>query len=98
MTHDSFAVSEDVKAAFEQANGVTVNILMSGDAGAMVNQAILAKDAPLADVLYGVDNTFLSRALEAGIFEPYVSPALAGVPAEFQLDAERRVTPIDYLS
>jgi thiamine transport system substrate-binding protein len=96
MTHDSFAVSDDVKQEFETQNGVTLKILKSGDAGVMVNQAILAKDAPLADVLYGVDNTFLSRALDAGIFEPYVSPALASVPAAFQLDPQHRATPIDF--
>jgi len=96
MTHDSFAISDDVKQEFEQQNGVTVKILKSGDAGVMVNQAILAKNAPLADVLYGVDNTFLSRALDAGIFEPYESQALSNVPAAFQLDPQHRATPIDF--
>jgi thiamine transport system substrate-binding protein len=96
MTHDAFAVSDDVLAAFEQQNNVTVNILKSGDAGTMVNKAILAKDAPLADVMYGVDNTFLSRALDAGIFEPYQSPALANIPAEFQVDPHYRVSPVDF--
>ena len=96
MTHDAFAVSDEVKQEFEHENGVTVNVLMAGDAGAMVNKAILARDAPLADVLYGVDNTFLSRALDAGIFEPYQSPALATVPAEFQLDPQHRATPVDF--
>lgn len=70
MTHDSFAVSDDVLADFTRETGVTVRVLTSGDAGAMLNQAILTKDNPLADVLYGVDNTFLSRALDAGLFEP----------------------------
>ena len=96
MTHDAFAVSDDVKAAFEQQNNVTVNILKSGDAGTMVNKAILAKDAPLADVMYGVDNTFLSRALDAGIFEPYQSPALAAIPDEFKVDSQYRVLPVDF--
>ena len=32
----------------------------------MVNQAILTKDNPVADVLFGIDNTFLSRALGRG--------------------------------
>ena len=73
-------MSDEVKAAFEQQNNGTLNILRSGDAGEMVNKAILAKDAPLADVMYGVDNTFLSRALDAGIFEPYQSPALVSNP------------------
>ncbi len=96
MTHDAFAMSDDVKAAFEQQNNVTLNILMSGDAGTMVNKAILAKDAPLADVMYGVDNTFLSRALDAGIFEPYQSPALAAIPDEFKVDPQNRVSPVDF--
>jgi thiamine transport system substrate-binding protein len=96
MTHDSFAVSEEVVQAFEQANNVRVTFLASGDAGAALNKAILSKDAPLADVFYGVDNTFLSRALEADIFEPYRSPALANIPARFELDPENRLLPVDY--
>jgi thiamine transport system substrate-binding protein len=96
MTHDSFAVSQDVIQAFEQANNVKVTFLASGDAGAALNKAILTKDAPLADVFYGVDNTFLSRALAADIFETYQSPALATIPAAFQLDPSNRLTPVDY--
>ncbi len=96
MTHDSFAASEEVIQAFEEANNVTVTFLASGDAGAALNKAILSKDAPLADVFYGVDNTFLSRALEAGIFEPYQSPALETIPARFQLDPQNRLLPVDY--
>jgi thiamine transport system substrate-binding protein len=96
MTHDSFAVSDDVLADFTRQTGVTVRVLTSGDAGAMLNQAILTKDNPLADVLYGVDNTFLSRALEAGLFEPYAPAALDRVSDRFELDPEHRVTPIDY--
>lgn len=96
MTHDSFAVSEDVIAEFEAANNVKVEFVRSGDTGAALNKAILSKDAPLADVFYGVDNTFLTRALEAEIFESYASPVLAGVPAEFQLDPNSGALPIDY--
>jgi thiamine transport system substrate-binding protein len=96
MTHDSFAVDDDVRAEFEQQHSVTLRVLTSGDAGAMVNKAILARGAPLADVLYGVDNTFLSRALDANIFDPYVSPGLTSVPAALQVDPQNRVTPIDY--
>ncbi len=96
MTHDSFAASEAVIAAFEAANNVKISFVKSGDAGAALNKAILSKDAPLADVFYGVDNTFLSRALEAEIFEPYNAPALASIPAEFKLDADNRALPVDY--
>ena len=96
MTHDSFAISEDVVAQFETENNVKVEFVRSGDTGAALNKAILSKDNPLADVFYGVDNTFLTRALEAQIFESYASPALAQVPAEFQLDPNNGALPIDY--
>jgi thiamine transport system substrate-binding protein len=96
MTHDSFATSESVLKQFESDNNVKVTVLKSGDAGSMLNKAILSKDAPLADVLFGVDNTFMSRALKAGIFEPYASPALASIPNRFKLDSENRLLPVDY--
>jgi thiamine transport system substrate-binding protein len=96
MTHDSFEVSEAVIKAFEEANNAEVVFLKSGDAGAVLNRAILTRDAPLADLLFGVDNTFLSRALKADIFEAYESPALAGIDDSFKLDATHRATPVDY--
>jgi thiamine transport system substrate-binding protein len=96
MTHDSFAVSEAVVKAFEEANNAKLVFLQSGDAGAMLNKAVLTKDAPLADVLFGVDNTFLSRALEEDIFEPYQSSALNEIPDEFKLDDSHHALPVDY--
>lgn len=94
-THDSFAVSEEVVTAFESATGATVQFLPLGDAGAAVNKMILSKDAPLADVFFGTDNTFLSRALGADLFVPYDSPLLAQIPDELKLDAENRLLPVD---
>jgi thiamine transport system substrate-binding protein len=96
MAHDSFSVSEDVLAAFEQQNGVNLQVLRAGDTGTALNQAILSKDAPVADVFFGVDNTFLSRALEADIFLPYESPTLANIPADLRLDTSNRLLPVDY--
>ena len=96
MTHDSFSVSEDVVKSFEETNNAKIVFLQSGDAGAVLNRAILTKDAPLADLLFGVDNTFLSRALEGDIFEAYESPALSEIQDEFKLDASNRALPVDY--
>lgn len=96
LTHDSFAASEEVIRAFEQENNVTLTFLPSGDTGSALNQAILTKNAPLADVFYGVDNTFLSRALGEDIFEPYNSPLLANIDDAFKLDPQNRALPVDY--
>ena len=96
MTHDSFAASEAVIKAFEDANNAKVVLLPSGDAGAMLNKAILTKDAPLADVLFGVDNTFLSRALDANIYDAYESPELKNISSAFKIDPSNRALPVDY--
>lgn len=94
--HDSFAVSEEVLAAFEAETGIAVQYLALGDAGEALNKIILSKDAPLADVFFGVDNTFLSRALDADIFAPYDAPALEAIPDELELDPEHRLLPADF--
>ena len=96
MSHDSFNLSESVLDAFQSANNVTVQFVKAGDTGAALNKAILSKDVPLADVFYGVDNTFLSRALEEGIFASYDSPLLAAIPDQFELDPQHYALPVDY--
>jgi thiamine transport system substrate-binding protein len=97
VTHDSFAASEDVIQEFEKANNAKVRILKSGDAGTMLNKEILAGASnPLGDALFGVDNTFLSRALKANIFESYMATGIRQIPDQFKLDPKFRVTPIDY--
>jgi thiamine transport system substrate-binding protein len=85
-----------VVAAFEEANNAQVEFLKVGDAGSATNQAVLAAGNPLADVFYGVDNTFLSRALDGEVFEVYESPLLEVIPDEFELDAEHRALPVDW--
>ena len=95
LTHDSFAISEEVLSAFTDAHGVSIEVRRAGDAGSMVNQAILTKENPLGDVLYGIDNTFLSRALREELFVPYASPAAADI-ADVLVDPSGRVTPIDF--
>lgn len=96
LTHDSFLVSEEVLAGFTAATGLQVAVLPAGDAGSMVNQAVLTAGNPVADVLFGIDNTFLSRALEADLFLPYESPALSGLTPGLEPDPDHRVTPIDF--
>ena len=96
VTHDSFAISEGTLEAFTAETDVTVVVQSAGDTGQMVSSAILTAGDPLGDVMFGVDNTFLQRALDAGLFEAYESPALSGVPEELWLDPQHRVTPVDF--
>lgn len=94
-SHDSFNISEEVLAEFEQTHNAKIEFLELGDAGEAINRIILSKDAPLADIFFGVDNTFLSRALAADVFEPYTSPQLANIPENLVLDSEHRLLPVD---
>ncbi len=95
VSHDSFP--KPLLDAFEKESGYKVTLLKGGDAGKAVNQAILSKDNPQGDVFFGIDNTLLSRGLNAGLFSPYEAKGLDSVPAALQLDKGRhRVTPLDY--
>ena len=96
MTHDSFDVSEEVVAAFQDQCDCEVQFLQAGDTGLMLNQALLSKDNPMADVIYGIDNTFLSRALAGDILEAYQSPRLEAIPDSLELDKSYRLLPVDY--
>ncbi len=96
MTHDSFEISADLIERFESEHDIQVQFIKSGDTGSALNRAILTKSNPVADILYGVDNTFLSRALSEQIFESFSNADLDGIGAEFLLDASRSAIPIDY--
>jgi thiamine transport system substrate-binding protein len=94
-TYDSFAVSKSVLAAFTRQTGFKVRVLATGDAGQLVSSAILTRHHPVADALFGIDNTYLALGLVAGVFAPFTAKGLSTVPTRFQLDPTHRVTPID---
>jgi len=90
-------VSKQVLADFTARTGITVKVVTDGDAGLVVNKAVLTAGNPEGDVLFGVDNTLLSRAVDAGTFAPYRSAALPTVRPELTALVEgNAVTPIDY--
>ncbi|GAB2460487.1 thiamine ABC transporter substrate-binding protein [Streptomyces incanus] len=96
VSHNSWAASKDVVAAFEKESGYKLKVLEDGDAGQAVNKAILTKDNPQGDVFFGVDNTLLSRALDNGLFQPYEANGSDLVLPEYRADEDKhRVTPVD---
>ncbi|MEW1867696.1 thiamine ABC transporter substrate-binding protein [Streptomyces caelestis] len=96
VSHNSWAVSKDVVAAFEKQSGYRLKVLEDGDAGQAVNKAILTKGNPQGDVLFGVDNTLLSRALDNGLFQPYEAKGADKILPGYRVDEDRhRVTPVD---
>ncbi|GDX20715.1 thiamine ABC transporter substrate-binding protein [Actinomycetes bacterium] len=96
LAHDSFTPSEGIFDAFTAETGITVNIVRSGDAGELVSKAALTSGNPEGDVLWGVDNTLLSRALDADMFESYQTPNLAFMNESLMRNIPgHEVTPVD---
>ena len=96
VTHDSFAVSDTTFDIFTSITGIKVQQVSVGDTGQLISSALLTSSEPLGDVLFGIDNTFLSRGIEGGIFEAYISPNLQNLPTDFSHETSELVTPIDY--
>ncbi len=95
LTHDSFALSEDLVTQFEQDTGLTLEQRAPGDAGSLVNQLVLTKDDPIGDVVFGIDNTFASRAIDEGVLAPYTPADLPADAAQYAVDDSGSLTPID---
>lgn len=96
VTHDSFVVTAADKRAFERETGLKLRILKGGDAGEVVTRALLTAGNPEGDVLFGVDNNLLSRALDGNLFESYTPAALSSVDPAYDLDPQHRAVPVDH--
>jgi thiamine transport system substrate-binding protein len=57
-THDSFYMTDEQLASFTAQTGFELEIIKLGDTGSLTNQLVLSKNAPIADAVYGIDNTF----------------------------------------
>ena len=105
VTYDSFPESDtslnDALASFTEQTGIGVEILVAGDAGTMLSKASLTAGNPEGDVMWGIDNTLLSRAVADEIFEPYVAGGIADgsvtIDGDFTtLVPNGEATPVDY--
>ena len=98
-THDSWAMSKQVLREFTAKTGYRVKTEPNGDAGQLTNKLVLTKGSPIADMTYGIDNTFASRAVDQGILADYTSRGTAASARKYALpDAQeaRQLTPVDY--
>ncbi len=96
LTHESFTPTETIFDDFTLQTGIKVELVRSSDAGTLVTKAVLASGNPEGDVLWGVDNTLLSRALDAEVFVPYVTVHRDDLDAvAVALAPDGAVTPVD---
>ncbi|MFS3127281.1 thiamine ABC transporter substrate binding subunit [Nocardioides sp. Bht2] len=98
-THESFALPEELIASFKEKTGITLKVRPSGDAGELSTKLVLSKSKPFADVAFGIDNTFATRAVSEGVFAAYEPKLPAGAESlELDGDAADVLTPIDHAS
>jgi thiamine transport system substrate-binding protein len=96
LAHDSFTPTEGIFDELTAETGIQISVVRSSDAGTLVTKAVLASGNPEGDVLWGIDNTLLSRALDADVFVPYISIHQADLDASaVALAPNGAVTPVD---
>jgi thiamine transport system substrate-binding protein len=96
LAYDSFVVSEGIFDDFTAQTGFEVEVVTGGDAGELLAKASVTAGNPEADVLWGIDNTLLTRAIDADIFASYKSEQLDAVDQELvKLVPDAKVTPVD---
>lgn len=73
VTYDSFPTADTplntALAEFTDRTGIDVSIVVAGEAGTMVTKAVLTSGRPEGDVMWGVDNTLLSAAVDGRVFD-----------------------------
>src|SRR3954454_5655166 len=96
VAYDSFTIEPSAFDVFTKDTGIGVKVVTAGDAGAMLSKAALTAGNPEGDVMWGVDNTLLARALDSKVFEPYTSSELAKLSAPATaLVPGHEATPVD---
>lgn len=97
LTHNSFNISKELAAEFEKRSGHTLEFVTGGDGMALVTQSVLNRDRPRFDLVYGLDNSFLSRVLERfDIFEATQPKGTENLRPELRLDPKGRLWPVDF--
>ena len=97
-THDSWYVPDGLVRRFERQTGYSLKVVTNGDAGQLTNKLVLTKGAPIADAVFGIDTTFASRAVDAGVLAPYTPEQLPPSAADHALQGAGAdvLTPVDW--
>src|SRR3954464_10223731 len=95
VTHDSFVLPKKLIATFERESGYHLVVHASGDGGTLTNKLVLTQGDPTGDVAFGVDNTFASRALDAGVFAKSDVPLPPGATQYVIPGDDGRLAPVD---
>ena len=71
ITYDIIALSDEVLDEFTNQTGYEIKMIRADDSGGILENLLLTKEAPQADLALGLDNTYLQTALENCLLAPH---------------------------
>lgn len=86
-------ITEEFK---KQNNNAEIEIVSFPDTGTMLNQLILEKDNPQADVVMGLDNINYYKVADNNLFQPYKPQRSAEFKDDLLFDQQYTMIPFDY--
>lgn len=96
LTHSSFQLPQKLVDKFQDQTGMKLKVVRSGDAGQLSAVVSLTPGSPKGDAVFGIDNTFAARPIEANALEPYAPPAAKDGAAEYAVQgSEKLLTAVD---
>ncbi len=99
-TYDSF-MSEwgpgpQIEKDFEADTGIRARFVSFGDAGTLLSRLIFDKEKADGDIILGIDQNMMQKAIDTNLLEAYVSPNAKNLLPETVVDPALRVIPYDY--
>jgi thiamine transport system substrate-binding protein len=99
-TYDSFIAEwgpgPEIEKNFEEETGIPLRFVEFGDAGTLLSRLLFEKENADVDIILGIDQNMMDKAIETGLLESYVSANADKLIPEIIVDNEFRVTPFDY--
>lgn len=97
VTYESFALPEKAAAEFTRQTGTKIRVIKSGDAAEMLTKALLTSGSPEGDVIFGIDNTLATRAIDSDLLSPVDVSVGKEVDDRFGLGKDNKtLVPIDH--
>ncbi|MCD6450206.1 MAG: thiamine ABC transporter substrate-binding protein [Thermotogaceae bacterium] len=97
-TYDSMVsgLAKKIEPLFEEKYGIDVKFVSFGDAGNIISRILLEGKKTQADVILGLDQNLLLKAVERGILFPYKPKNISRVKKELLKKKEDYAVPFDY--
>jgi thiamine transport system substrate-binding protein len=93
---ESWGLGPKIIPEFEKKFKCKVKLVGCGDAGQLLNKIIKEKENPTADVVVGIDNTYLEKALSENILQTFEPENLSNIKKSLLFDKTSSLSPYDY--